>query len=179
MATSYKVLGQVVPYTYSVSFGSSTVSLTAHGLANGTPVSFPTVVTTTGIIINTTYFVVNAATDSFQISLTVGGTAVTFVTAGTGTMITTTTLYSVPGSTSAVVSTLSICNQGISGTIRVAVRPAGAVLSAKHYILYDASINANDSLFFTLGISLATTDVITVYASNAGMSFNLYGTEIV
>jgi hypothetical protein len=46
-------------------------------------------------------------------------------------------LYTVPSATSAVVSTLSICNRGVSTTFRVAVRPAGATLANQHYIVYD------------------------------------------
>lgn len=91
---------------------------------------------------------------------------------------TATTLYTVPASTSAVVSSLMICNQGVSTTFRVAVRPAGATLEAKHYIVYDSYINGNDSVFLTLGITLATTDVVTVYAGTANLSFNLHGSEI-
>lgn len=89
-----------------------------------------------------------------------------------------TTLYTVPASTSAVASTLTVCNIGVSTTVRAAVRPAGATLANQHYIIYDAAVNANDTLFFTLGLSLATTDVVSVYAGTTGMSFNLYGTEI-
>lgn len=92
---------------------------------------------------------------------------------------TATSLYTVPSSTSAVCSTITICNQaGTAGTFRIAVRPAGATLSAEHYIAYDTSIPANDVLTMTIGITLATTDVITVYASSANMSFNLFGSEI-
>jgi hypothetical protein len=89
-----------------------------------------------------------------------------------------TSLYTVPAATSAVASTLTVCNIGVSTTVRVAVRPAGAGIANQHYILYDATLNANDTLFFTLGISLATTDVVSVYAGTANVSFNLYGTEI-
>ena len=90
---------------------------------------------------------------------------------------TNTTLYTVPSATSAVCSTLSICNQGITTNIRVAVRPAGATLTASQYIAYDNYVNANDTLFLTLGISLATTDVVTVYAGTANVSFGLFGSE--
>lgn len=92
---------------------------------------------------------------------------------------TATTLYTVPSSTSTVVSTISICNQAASaGSYRIAVRPAGEGIAAKHYIIYDAAIPANTTDTLTLGITLATTDVITVYASNSTMSFNAYGSEI-
>jgi hypothetical protein len=89
-----------------------------------------------------------------------------------------TSLYTVPAATSAVVSTLTVCNIGVSTTVRVAVRPAGAGIANQHYILYDAALSANDTLFFTIGLSLATTDVVSVYAGTANVSFNLYGTEI-
>lgn len=91
---------------------------------------------------------------------------------------TNTTLYTVPSATQAVASTLSICNQGVSTTVRVAVRPAGATLAAQHYIMYDSVVSANDSLFITIGVSLATTDVVTVYAGTANVSFNLFGSEV-
>lgn len=92
---------------------------------------------------------------------------------------TATTLYTVPAATSAVASTISICNQAATdGTFRVAVRPAGAVLAAQHYLVYDAPITGNNTITMTIGISLATTDVVTVYASSATMSFHLYGSEI-
>jgi glucose-6-phosphate dehydrogenase assembly protein OpcA len=92
---------------------------------------------------------------------------------------TATTLYTVPSSTSSIVSTLSVANIGSTATtFRVAVRPAGAMLANQHYLAYDVSIPANDTTILTLGLSLATTDVVTVYAGNANVSFSLFGTEI-
>jgi hypothetical protein len=93
--------------------------------------------------------------------------------------ITNTTLYTVPASTNVVASTLVVCNRGISATFRVAVRPAGETLADKHYIIYDAYVNQYDSVFLTLGITLATTDIVTVYAGSANLSFSLFGSEIV
>ena len=89
-----------------------------------------------------------------------------------------TDLYTVPALTSTVASTLVICNRGVTTTVRVAIRPGGAALANQHYIVYDQYINANDSLFLTLGLTLAAGTVVTVYANNATVSFNLYGTEI-
>ena len=81
--------------------------------------------------------------------------------------------------TSTVVSTLSICNQSAStGSFRVAVRPAGASLATQHYLSYDTVIPSNETIFFTIGLTLATTDVITVYANSALMSFSVFGSEI-
>jgi hypothetical protein len=90
-----------------------------------------------------------------------------------------TTLYTVPANTSVVASTLNICNLGnTSSNFRIAVQPAGATLSAKHYIAYDTVIPALDTIGLTIGMSLATTDVVSVYASANTMSFNLFGSEI-
>lgn len=84
-----------------------------------------------------------------------------------------------PSATSTVVSTITVCNQAsTAGTFRIAIRPAGASLAAQHYVAYDTPIAANDTVALTLGITLATTDVVTVYASSANMSFNAYGSEI-
>jgi glucose-6-phosphate dehydrogenase assembly protein OpcA len=92
---------------------------------------------------------------------------------------TATTLYTVPSATQAVVSTITVANQAASAaTYRIAVRVAGASLAASQYIAYDVSLPANASDTLTLGITLGATDVITVYASSATMSFAAFGSEI-
>jgi glucose-6-phosphate dehydrogenase assembly protein OpcA len=92
---------------------------------------------------------------------------------------TATTLYTVGSGKSAVVSTITVCNQAASAaTFRIAIRVAGSALSAEEYIAYDSTVSANDTTAFTLGITLAATDVITVYASTATVSFNAFGSEI-
>ena len=92
---------------------------------------------------------------------------------------TNTSLYTVPSSTSTVISTVTVCNQAsTAGTFRIAIRPAGASIAAQHYIAYDTPIAANDTIALTLGITLATTDVVTVYASGSTMSFSAFGSEI-
>lgn len=92
---------------------------------------------------------------------------------------TATTLYTVPSATSAILSTVTVCNQAATASsFRIAVRPAGATLAAQHYVAYDIAIAANDTTCLTLGITLATTDVVTVYAATATMSFAAFGSEI-
>ena len=92
---------------------------------------------------------------------------------------TATTLYTCPASTQTVISTITICNQaGPSGTYRIAVRPNGATLSAEHYVVYDATIQANTTAAYTLGITIDASDVVTVYASSTSLSFNAFGSEI-
>lgn len=92
---------------------------------------------------------------------------------------TATTAYTVPSSTQTVVSTITVCNRGASAaTYRIAVRPDGAALSNQHYIAYDTAITANNSTMITVGVTLGDTDVVTVYASTADLSFSLFGSEI-
>ena len=43
---------------------------------------------------------------------------------------------------------------------------------------FDVTVNPNDTTTLTLGLTLATTDVVTVYGSSATLSFNAYGSEI-
>lgn len=91
-----------------------------------------------------------------------------------------TTLYTVPSATQVIVNTLAICNRGTSsGTVRVAVRPNGATLANEHYVVFDTTIAANDSLDVArLMPPIDSTDVVTVYASTANFSFTLGGCEI-
>jgi hypothetical protein len=92
---------------------------------------------------------------------------------------TNTDLYTCASSGGAVASTLSICNRSATSiAVRVAIRPAGATLANQHYIVYDTPVAANNTLFLTIGISLANTDVVTVYTGTAGISFNLFGSEV-
>jgi hypothetical protein len=91
-----------------------------------------------------------------------------------------TELYAVPSLTSTVVSTVTIANQAAtSATYRIAVRPAAdASTAAKHYIVYGATVAANDTTMLTLGITLAASDTLRIYASTANISFSAFGSEI-
>ena len=90
-----------------------------------------------------------------------------------------TTLYTAPAATQAVVSTVAVTNRGTgAGTFRISIRPAGASQANEHYIAYDVNCSGNSLIPFTIGITLAATDVITVYASSANFSFTAFGSEI-
>jgi len=92
---------------------------------------------------------------------------------------TNTDVYTVPAATEAVISTIIIANRTASAeSFRIAIRPAGATIADKHYIAYGVAIAANDSTTLTLGLTLATTDVLTVWASAVDLSVNVFGTEI-
>lgn len=90
-----------------------------------------------------------------------------------------TTLYTVPSSTQAVCSSISVCNiLNTATTYRIAIRPTGEAIANKHYLTYDSSLPANDSTILTMGISLGASDVVSVYAASSGVSFSLFGTEV-
>jgi len=90
-------------------------------------------------------------------------------------------LYAVPSSTSAVVSTITVCNRASAArTYRIAIKPlTGTTLDNSHYIAYDVTIAANDTTALTLGLTLATGNSIQVYASAADLTFQAFGSEIV
>ena len=93
---------------------------------------------------------------------------------------TNTDVYTVPSATSAVISTIVICNRASSAnTFRIAVRPDGATLANEHFLAYDVSLSANDSTTLTLGITLDAGDVITARSgASALISVNIFGSEI-
>ena len=90
-----------------------------------------------------------------------------------------TDVYTVPSATEAVISSIIVANRATgAATYRIAVRPEGDSIADEHYIAYDATVDANDSIALTLGLTAEATDVVTVYASTADISFNVFGSEI-
>lgn len=55
---------------------------TAHGLSNGTPLTFTSITTTTGVSVGVTYYVVTTAANTFQVAATPGGAAIAITTDG-------------------------------------------------------------------------------------------------
>lgn len=90
-----------------------------------------------------------------------------------------TTLYTVPSATNAVVSSITVANlAATSATFRIAVRPAGASITNSQYIGYDITVGASDTTVLTMGITMNATDVLSVYASTATVTFSAFGSEI-
>lgn len=92
---------------------------------------------------------------------------------------TATALYTVPSAKSAIISTITVCNRvSTNATFRIAIRVAGAALANQHYIAYDVTVAGGDTTTLTLGLTLAASDILEVYASTANLTFNAFGTEI-
>jgi hypothetical protein len=89
-----------------------------------------------------------------------------------------TVVYTAPAGTQAVVSTISICNRGPTTTYRIAVRPSGAALENRHYLVFDGIAEVNVATFLTLGVSMGPTDVLSCYGAAATLSFSAFGVEI-
>lgn len=89
-------------------------------------------------------------------------------------------LYTVPASTQAVVSTLSVTNDTTSSaTFRVYVRVAGAAAGAVNTLFYDTTLAGNTSAFFTVGLTLGAGDVLTVRSGTANaFTFQAFGSEV-
>jgi hypothetical protein len=91
-----------------------------------------------------------------------------------------TALYTVPASTSAVVSEITICNIGSSQrTFRLAhVDGAIGDVATEDYKYYDALINPNSSLILNIGLTMATTETLLVRANHAEVVFSCSGVEL-
>ena len=94
---------------------------------------------------------------------------------------TVTTLYTVPSAKEAVISTISVANlAATSATFRLILQPSAdvsATILNKQYLAYDITLGASDSTVITIGLTLATGDVIKVYGSTANIAFQAFGDE--
>lgn len=89
-----------------------------------------------------------------------------------------TDLYTVPALTSTVVSSFVAANRNsYAAEFRMSVAVAGAADDLKQYLYYDFEIPANDTFIATIGMTLATTDIVRVYSQSGGISYNLFGLE--
>ena len=90
-----------------------------------------------------------------------------------------TLLYTVPGSTSTVLSTIVVANRSATATtFRVATIESGGTLGNQHYVFYDVPIAGNDTFVCTLGATLEAAATVRIYAGAATLTFTLYGCEV-
>jgi len=90
-----------------------------------------------------------------------------------------TNLYNTPASTSAVVSSLVVCNRSaVATSFRIAVGPTAGSVGNANYLYYDVAINGNETFTASLGISMETGKYISVYATLATLTFSAFGQEV-
>ena len=89
-------------------------------------------------------------------------------------------MITVGASKSQIVSTLHVANStATDATCRVFARIAAATAATTNAVLYDVTVPGNGFLSLTLGMTLATTDVLTVRTGTANsLTFTAFGTEI-
>lgn len=97
-------------------------------------------------------------------------------TASTGTYA---TLYNTGASTTAVISSLVICNTaGSTGTYRIGIMGSAGTPAAANWLVYDNVVAANDTVVLTLGVTLGNTQFIRVSSSANTLTFSAYISEI-
>lgn len=90
-----------------------------------------------------------------------------------------TTVYTVPLLTSAVVSTITVCNLDANASqFSIAVQPSNTSISPQHYLNYRTSLPGNDTITITIGITMSANDVISANMTSSNVSVNVFGSEI-
>jgi len=98
---------------------------------------------------------------------------------GTAAVGTFATLYTTPAATSAVISSLVICNQSSSAiTVRIGLDATEGTPGASEFLVYDASVAANDTLILTMGLAMAASKYLRVSSSANTCSFTASVSEI-
>lgn len=89
-------------------------------------------------------------------------------------------LYTVPSSTEAIVSSISVANvTATDATYRVFVRDGGVSAAAGNALSYDVTATANTTTIISAGITLSAGDIISVRSSTAdAITFMAFGTEV-
>jgi hypothetical protein len=94
-------------------------------------------------------------------------------------------VYVVPTSTSAIISTITICNQSAANAnVDIVIRPINEALANKHYIMENVQIPRADTLIMSPGITLnaavivAVNNAVVTGETAANVSFNVFGVEL-
>ena len=90
-----------------------------------------------------------------------------------------TTVYTVPASTQAVVSTITCANFGAAASnVSLSVHIGNAAWAANMQVANNISVGTQNSLALTLGITLGAGDTIRANCSTANIAVNIFGSEI-
>jgi len=90
------------------------------------------------------------------------------------------TLYTVPSSTEAIVSTITVANtSGQEVSFRVFVVGDGDTAGTQNALAYDAALAANSFTAFSIGLTIGAGDALVVRASTGStITFQAFGTEL-
>ena len=94
-------------------------------------------------------------------------------------------VYVVPTSTSAIISTISICNQSsANANVDIMIRPINETLANKHYLIKGVTVPRADTMILSPGITLnasvivAVNNAVVTGETAASVSFNVFGVEL-
>jgi hypothetical protein len=94
-------------------------------------------------------------------------------------------VYVVPTSTSAIVSTITICNQSsANANVDIMIRPINETLANKHYLVKGVTIPRADTMILSPGVTLNASVIVAVNnavvsgETAANVSFNVFGVEL-
>lgn len=167
--TLYTAPAATTSYAVTFTDAGDTVTLNSHGLPAGTRVYFSSITSTTGISVNTAYYVVSPTTNTFQVASSLGGSALALTTNGSGTM-----LY---GATS-VVRNIHIANTtATAATISLSVNGSGATAANNIYRTF--SIPANGVHIANVNLVLHSIDTIQgLQGTSAALTVVISGVEL-
>ena len=90
-----------------------------------------------------------------------------------------TDVYTVPSSSTAVISTIFVSNRDATDdSFRISVSVDGAATSNEQFIYFDLEITGNDTFATTSGITLSGDDVVRFRSTNGNLSISLFGEEV-
>jgi hypothetical protein len=98
---------------------------------------------------------------------------------GTSGITTYATLYNTGASSTAVISSILICNTAsVSATYRIGIMGTAGTPGASQWVVYDAPVAARDTICLTLGITLGNSQFIRISSSANTVAFSAYVSEI-
>lgn len=93
-----------------------------------------------------------------------------------------TTVYTVPGGNSAIISSITIANldenAANGAAFRISANVAGVPVANANYISYGVNVPGRDAITYTLGITLNAGSVISVNANSSLLAISVFGTEV-
>ena len=94
-------------------------------------------------------------------------------------------VYVVPTSTSAIISTITVCNQSsANANVDIMIRPINETLANKHYLIKGVTIPRADTMILSPGVTLnasvivAVNNAVVTGETAANVSFNVFGVEL-
>jgi hypothetical protein len=91
---------------------------------------------------------------------------------GTSATSTYSTLYSTGASTTAVVSSIIVCNEaGAAVTVRIGMAASATTPASGAFLMYDGTVPANDTLVLNLPVTMGNTTFLRTSSSAITCSF--------